>query len=96
VQVDALLAEGKVDEAETLMDRKRDDQQARGVYIRKLNQAYFAFNNLYAGEAGSPAATNPIGPKIDELRKKEGSLATFVRVMGGITSVAELDAALAE
>jgi hypothetical protein len=93
-QVDALLADGKVDEAEALMDAKRDDLQARGVYIRKLNQAYFAFNNLYAGEAGSPAATNPIGPKIDELRKQEGTLAEFVRVMGGITSVSELDAAL--
>jgi hypothetical protein len=77
------------------MKAKRDDLQVRGVYIRKLNQAYFAFNNLYAGEAGSPAATNPIGPKIDELRQKEGSLAAFVDVMGNITSVEELNAALA-
>ena len=44
---------------------------ARGFHIRRINQAYFAFNNLYAGEPGSPAATNPIGPKVDELRKKE-------------------------
>jgi hypothetical protein len=94
-QVDELLAAGKIEEAEALMKAKRDDLQARGVYIRKLNQAYFAFNNLYAGEAGSPAATNPIGPKIDELRQKEGSLAAFVDIMGNITSVEELNAALA-
>ncbi|MGE0685780.1 MAG: hypothetical protein AB7P33_03475 [Dehalococcoidia bacterium] len=94
-EVDALLAAGKVDEAEALMDAKRDDLQARGVYIRKINQAYFAFTNLYAGEAGSPGATNPIGPKVDQLRQKQESLAAFVRVMGSITSVEELDAALA-
>ncbi len=95
-EVDALLAEGKADEAETLMDTRRDELQAKGVYIRKINQAYFAFTNLYAGAAGSPGATNPIGPKVDQLRKKQDSLAAFVRVMGSITSVEELDAALAQ
>jgi hypothetical protein len=93
-EVDGLLAEGKVDEAETRMNEKRQDLASRGVFIRKINQAYFAFNNLYAGEAGSPAATNPIGPKVDQLRKQSASLEDFVAVMGDITSVAELDEAL--
>ena len=65
-----MLAEGKIDEAETLMETRRQELAAQGFYLRRLNQAYFAFNNLYAGESGSPAATNPIGPKIDELRKR--------------------------
>jgi hypothetical protein len=94
-EVDALLAQGKVNEAESLMEERRQYLAANGYYIRRLNQAYFAFYNLYAGEAGSPAAVNPIGPKIDELRRRSGSLAEFVRIAGGLTSVADLDAALA-
>ncbi len=93
-EVDALLAEGKVEEAETLMEARRLELAAQGYYIRKLNQAYFAFNNLYAGESGSPAATNPIGPKIDELRKRSASLSAFVATISGMTTVRELDAAL--
>ncbi|HEX5369133.1 MAG TPA: hypothetical protein VFY10_06925 [Dehalococcoidia bacterium] len=93
--VDKLLAAGKIDEAEALMEQKRRDLDVAGYYIRKLNQAYFAFLNLYAGEAGSPAAVNPIGPKIDELRKRSASLKQFVLIVGGLTSVRQLDAALA-
>jgi hypothetical protein len=94
-EVDALLAAGRIDEAEPLMEQRRQDLLQRGVYIRKINQAYFAFTNLYAGEAGSPGATSPIGPRIDELRRRSPSLRAFVDTMAGITSVAELNRALA-
>ena len=94
-EVDALLAAGKIDEAEALMETRRQELAAQGYYIRKINQAYFAYLNLYAGEAGSPAAVNPIGPKVDELRKRTGSLQRFVQVVGDVTSVTELDEALA-
>ena len=94
-EVDALLAAGRVDEAEALMEQRRQELVARGASIRKLNQAYFAYANLYAGEAGHPAATNPIGPKIDELRRRSGSLSEFVGVVGSLTSVEALDRALA-
>ncbi len=93
--VDKLLAAGKIDEAEALMEQKRQELAADGYYIRKINQAYFAFLNLYAGEAGSPAAVNPIGPKVDDLRKRSTSLKQFVAIVGGLTSVRQLDAALA-
>ncbi len=94
-EVDALLAQGKIDDAEKLMDDRRDYLAANGYYIRKINQAYFAFNNLYAGAAGSPGAVNPIGPKVDELRRRSGSLAAFLKVIGEVTSVNNLDNALA-
>jgi hypothetical protein len=94
-EVDVLLAQGKVDEAEALMEQRREELAAKGYYIRKINQAYFAFLNLYSGAAGSGASTNPIGPKVDELRAKTGSLHDFVSVIGSVTSVAELDQALA-
>jgi hypothetical protein len=94
-EVDALLVQGKIDDAEKLMDDRRDYLAANGYYIRKINQAYFAFNNLYAGAAGSPGAVNPIGPKVDELRRRSGSLAAFLKVIGEVTSVNNLDNALA-
>ena len=70
------------------MEQSREELAAQGYYIRKINQAYFAFTNLYAGEGGSPGATNPIGPKLDELRQRSGSLARFVDIAGSLTSVA--------
>ena len=95
-EVDALLGEGKITEAEALMEQRRQYLAANGYYLRRINQAYFAFTNLYAGKAGSPGAVNPIGPKIDELRRLSPSLAAFVRTAGGLKSVAGLDRALAD
>lgn len=93
-EVDVLLAQGRVEEAEALMEERRVELADQGYFIRKINQAYFAYLNLYAGEAGSVAATNPIGPKIDELRARSPSLRAFVSVIRGITTVEGLDAAL--
>jgi hypothetical protein len=94
-EVDVLLAAGRVEEAEALMEQRRLELWDQGLRLRRLNQAYFAFTNLYAGEGGSPAATNPIGPKVDELRRRSSSLRQFVSIAGDLTSVADLDRALA-
>jgi hypothetical protein len=77
------------------MEQRRQELATRGFRIRKINQAYFAFLNLYAGAAGNQVATNPIGPKVDEVRKKTPSLRVFVDVIGEVTSVRELDEAIA-
>lgn len=95
-EVDTLLTAGRVEAAEALMEQRRRDLASRGVVIRRLNQAYFAFTNLYAGEAGNPAATNPIGPKVDALRQRSPSLREFVRVVSRVTSLEDLDRALDE
>jgi hypothetical protein len=94
--VDALLADGEIDKAEALMEAKRQELADSGYFIRKLNQAYFAFTNLYAGESGSPAAVNPIGPKVDLLRRQSASLSEFVDRVSGVTSVEDLDRLLLE
>ena len=93
-EVDVLLDDGKIDEAETLMEQRRRELVDQGYFIRKINQAYFAYLNLYAGEDGSVAATNPIGPKVDELRRRTDSLRHFVEVVGSVRSVEQLDEAL--
>jgi hypothetical protein len=63
--VDQFLAAGRVEDAEEYMQIRRLLFQENGYPIRKLNQAYFAFHGSYGG---SPAASSPIGPKLQQLR----------------------------
>jgi len=93
LEVDRLLVEGEIDEAETLMEEKREYLAKNGFYIRKINQAYFAFHGLYGD---TPASSSPIGPKMLELRRLSPSLGGFVRSVAEITSEEELDRLLAE
>jgi hypothetical protein len=90
-QVEALLAEGRTEEAEALMAAKRDEFETQGAFIRRLNQAYFAFHGFYAD---SPGSIDPIGPKLQTLLERAGSPGEFVRIASEITSRAELDAEL--
>jgi hypothetical protein len=92
MQVEALLKDGKIAEAEQAMEEKRQFLAANGYYIRRLNQAYFAFYGSYADSAGS---IDPIGPKLDALRKQSASLRDFVIHARALTSEADLDQALA-
>jgi len=93
LEVDRLLSEGKIGQAEALMEQKREFLAENGFYIRKINQAYFAFHGLYAD---TPASSSPIGPKMLELRRLSPSLGDFVRSVAEITSEEELDRLLAE
>jgi hypothetical protein len=93
LEVDRLLSEGKVAEAEALMEEKREFLAENGFYIRKINQAYFAFHGLYGD---TPASSSPIGPKMLELRQLNPSLGDFIRSVADITSEEELDRLLAE
>jgi hypothetical protein len=86
--VESLLAQGRIDEAEELMNRKRDEFEAQGYYIRRLNQAYFAFYGFYADTG---ASIDPIGPRLQRLFEIAGSPGEFVRLAAGITSRGELE-----
>jgi hypothetical protein len=91
-EVEALLARGKVTEAEALMEERRMDFVENGYLVRRINQAYFAFHGFYAF---SPGSIDPIGPQLQTLFEREGSPGEFLRVVRGITSRAELDQAVA-
>jgi len=93
LEVDRLLSEGKVGEAEALMEEKRKFLAENGFYIRKINQAYFAFRGLYGD---TPASSSLIGPKMLALQRLSPSLGDFIRSVAGITSEEELDRLLAE
>ncbi len=90
-QVDQYLAAGEITAAEKYMQEKRDYLAANGYYIRKLNQAYFAFNGKYADV---PAFENPIGTKLSQLRVKSDSLKDFLNTVSSITSLQDLESAL--
>lgn len=89
--VDELLAKGYVAEAEAFMEARRLTFVEHGYPLRVLNQAYFAFHGSYATGA---ASTDPIGPKLRQLRAQSSSLQDFLNAVDGITTVAELDALL--
>ncbi len=55
VTTDALLADGKIEEAEAYMEARRLIFLQNGYLIRKLNQAYFAFHGAYADSPGGAA-----------------------------------------
>ncbi|HUF54450.1 MAG TPA: hypothetical protein VMR52_11850 [Dehalococcoidia bacterium] len=92
VEVEALLADEEVEEAETLMEEKRQEFEGEGYFIRRLNQAYFAFYGFYADTG---ASIDPIGPNFETLLERSETPGEFVRTAQAITSRAELEALLA-
>jgi hypothetical protein len=95
IRVDELLAEGKIEEAEAYMEERRQEFVAQGYYIRKLNQAYFAFHGAYADKPGA-AGKDPIGPAVRALRASSPDLHTFVARVARVTTLVELEAMLQE
>ncbi|HXG35982.1 MAG TPA: hypothetical protein VNL15_03335 [Dehalococcoidia bacterium] len=91
LEVEELLARGQVEQAEQLMEAKRQFFLSNGIYFRKINQAYFAFRGFYADD---PDSIDPIGPKLKELRERSASLSEFMRAVSRITNSSELDQAL--
>jgi len=90
-EVDALLAEGRIAEAEARMEEVRQELEDAGHYIRVINQAYFAWYGTYAARAD---ATDPLGGYLREVRERTGSVAVFLETIRGWTSRADVEAGL--
>ncbi len=90
LQVDALLADGKIEEAEAYMEARRQVFWENGYAIRKLNQAYFAFYGAYADSPGGAAGEDPVGPAVRALREQSTSLEEFVERIRWVDSFSEL------
>jgi hypothetical protein len=89
--VDEFLARGEIEQAEEFMEQKRQHLASEGYYIRKLNQAYFAFHGTYADK---PAFINPIGLELKELRNRSASLKDFLNTAAAMTGRQDLKASL--
>ena len=85
--VDEYLARGEIEPAEEFMEQKRQYLASRGYYIRKLNQAYFAFHGTYAD---SPTSISPIGVELKQLREQSTSLKDFLNKAAVLTSRQDL------
>jgi hypothetical protein len=85
--VDIYLAQGEVAQAERFMEQQRQYLAANGYYIRKLNQAYFAYHGTYAD---SPTSISPIGTNFRELRDLSTSLKDFLNKAASMTNPEEL------
>ena len=86
LRVDELLEQGLVKQAEDYMEERRRLFMDNGYFLRKLNQAYFAFHGTYAT---GPASVSPIGDQVTELRRRSESLGEFIRTMSGFGSYQE-------
>lgn len=85
-----LLAQGKLEEAESYMEQRRQFLAGQGYYIRKINQAYFAFHGSYAT---TPGSVSPIGQQLRDLRERSASVAEFLNTVARFGSYQEfLDA----
>ena len=85
--VDKYLAQGEIEQAEEFMEQKRRFLLSKGYYIRKLNQAYFAFYGTYADE---PTSISPIGLELKALRGQSASLKDFLDAASEMNSRQDL------
>ena len=93
LEVELLLRENRINEAEQIMEEQRLSFADKGYHIRTLNQAYFAYYDAYAN---SPASINPIGGKVLSIREKVDSIGEFIRLAAGFSTIDDLDRALLE
>ena len=87
ITVDNYLAEGEIEKAEAYMEERRLYILSNGYYIRRLNQAYFAFYGTYAS---SPSSVNPIGDMLWDLRDRSGNVTDFIELTSGIKNMDDL------
>jgi hypothetical protein len=85
--VDEMLAQGRIEEAEAYMEERRQFINENGYYIRKLNQAYFAFHGTYTD---SPTSIDPIGVEMRKLREETDSLKDFLEIVAEMTTRQDL------
>jgi hypothetical protein len=95
MEADRLLAGGEIVAAENYMEARRQTFVENGYWIRKLNQAYFAFHGAYADEPGA-AGEDPVGPAVRKFRAQSPDLYTFVLRISRITTLAELQMLLSQ
>ena len=83
LEVDALLAAGKIDDAERRMEAVRTQLNEGGYHIRRINQAYFAWFGTYAAR---PDSVDPLGGQVRQARERAGSLERFLELIRDVTT----------
>lgn len=87
IAVDNYLQAGGIEKAEAFMEERRLYILSQGYYVRRLNQAYFAFYGTYAS---SPSSVNPIGEMLWDLRRTSTNVTDFILITSGIKNLDDL------
>jgi len=87
------LKAGDIAGAEQIMATGRQTLADNDVYLRKLNQAFFAFYGAYA-EGPDSIRPDTIGDDLRELRRRSASLKDFFETVAGMSSYDDLQRAL--
>jgi hypothetical protein len=88
IALEELLGDSQIEEAETFLEERRLEFVANGSNIRRLNNAWFAFNGTYAD---SPASISPIEGQLRTIRADSAGLAEWLDRIAGITEPGELE-----
>lgn len=80
LEVDRLLMDGLIEQAEAYMELRRGVFWDNGYQIRKLNQAYFAFHGSYAADPGGAANQEgaDLGNLLRQLKASSSSYRDFM------------------
>ena len=78
LRTEGLLADGKIEEAEAYMEERRQLLIENRFFIRKINQAFFAFHGSYATSA---ASVSPVDEQLRTLQDRTASLAEFIKTV---------------
>jgi len=91
IRVDALLLQGRIEEAEKYMEHRRQFFWEHGYRIRKLNQAYFALHGSYAAAPVGAAGKDPVGPAVRQVwRMTAKDPRRFLQQVRSVTSLDQL------
>ena len=85
--VDILLNNHNIIEAEQYMDDRRKELLNNGIFIRKINQAWFAFNGTYTD---SPTSISPVFSILKNIQENSNNLKEFIEILQYINDYEEL------
>ncbi len=88
LKVDELLSQGSIEEAEVYMEQRRLLFVEAGFYIRKLNQAYFAFNGTYAEQ---PESSSLVGEQMKDIRAASADVSALIETVSRVSTIAEFE-----
>jgi hypothetical protein len=88
IRTDELLEADDIEEAEAWMEQRRVELQENGFFIRKINQAFFAFNGSYGD---SPSSASPTAHQIWELRLQAEDAGSLLKAIRGVSSYSEFE-----
>ena len=86
LDVDELLKLGKINQAEKQMESARAELESKGFYVRKINQAWFAFNGTYAD---SPASSSNIDQEIESFIDSQESIGDSIKKLRKVKNFEE-------